>query len=58
MGILVLGKENLYVLRKNDQIYQEKGDNELWELLLEKVRLWVNKTYPKTRIVIVIEGEV
>ena len=53
MGVLVLGKENLNALRKYAQIYQEKGDDELWEILLEKVRLWVNEAHPKTRIVII-----
>jgi len=58
MGVLVLGKENLNALRKYAQIYQEKGDDELWEILLEKVRLWVNEAHPKTRIVIMTEDEV
>ena len=57
-GVLVLGKENLNALRKYAQIYQEKGDDELWEILLEKVRLWVNEAHPKTRIVIMTEDEV
>jgi hypothetical protein len=31
MDVLVLGKENLDALRKYAQIYQEKGDDELWD---------------------------
>jgi hypothetical protein len=58
MGVLVLGKENLNALRKYAQIYREKSDHELWEILLEKVRLWVNEAHPKTRIIIMTEDEV
>lgn len=58
MGIVVLGNDNLDILRKSTQIHQKKDDKELWEWLLQRVKLWVYaEAKPKTRVVIMTENE-
>jgi len=59
MGIIVLRRSNLDIVRKKTEKYRHKSDDELWKLIVNKVYRWVYaEAQPKTRIVIMTENEV
>jgi hypothetical protein len=58
MGVIILGKANLDALRKKTGIHRNKSDKELWDWLIEKVKLWIYaEAKPNIRIVVMREDE-
>ncbi|MBS7635667.1 hypothetical protein KEJ34_09380 [Candidatus Bathyarchaeota archaeon] len=58
LGVIVLTKENIDRMRRENKSDAKKPEGKLWEKLKKFVERWISEARPKTRILIMTEDDV